>query len=174
MPSDAPAPERYELSADCTHEEFLAASRIYARDVVEAFGLDVTVSDLSWEVSSRAKRRAGAVYHRGGEPESVRLTWEYFEETGWSAMADTIRHELIHVHLLNRKGDPGHGEEFQRLADRLNTNVHCERFADPKWWVVCEDCPTRIARYRRSKLVERPAEYECRECGGDVLVERNE
>ncbi len=172
---DAPDPETtYAVDADCSRQEFLAASKLYARDVVVSHGLDVDVSNLDWEVSARAKRRAGAVRHTDGDPEAIVLAWKQFDERGWSATASTIRHELAHVHLLNKDGDGSHGPAFQQLAEALETHVHCERFTEPTWWIMCVDCGTRAARYRRSKLVRNPEHYTCGECGGDVRVEQNE
>lgn len=162
---------RYRIGQDCSREEFLAVAKVYAREVVDRHELSVVVSDLDWRASDRTKRRAGAVKHRGGDPRSVVLTWAQFAERGWAAAAATIRHELIHVHLLNEADDPSHGERFRELADRLETGVHCERFADPEWWIVCEQCGTRLARYRRSKLVKNPEEYACGECSGPLRVE---
>jgi predicted SprT family Zn-dependent metalloprotease len=163
--------ERYAVAADASHEEFLAAAKLYARAVVERHDLAVDVSGLDWEVSTRAKRRAGAVTYRDGEPETVRLTWGQFENRGWESAAATVRHELVHVHLLNERSDPSHGAAFRELAERLDTHVHCERFTDPEWWVTCVDCGARLARYRRSKLVEQPERYECGDCGGAFRVE---
>jgi SprT-like protein len=168
------AAERYAITPACTHEEFLAAAKLYARDVVERHDLNANVSALSWEVSTRAKRRAGAVFYRDLEPEAVTLTWEYFAEEGWEAVAEMVRHELIHVHLLNEADDPSHGERFEMLAAELDTHVRCDLFADPKWWVVCRDCGARLARYRRSKVVESPEQYECGTCSGPLSVSRNE
>jgi SprT-like protein len=166
--------DRYAIETDCAREEFLAVAKVYARAVVDAFDLTVTVSDLSWEVSTRAKRRAGVVEYRDGEPKRVKLAWRQFQEQGWPATASTIRHELIHAHLLNEDVGAGHGDQFKRVADRLDTPVHCERFATPKWWVECVDCETQLARYRRSKLVANPGQYRCGDCGGEFRVERNE
>lgn len=167
----AEPPDRYAVEPDATTEQFLAAAKLYARAVVDRHDLSVDVSDLDWEVSRRAKRRAGAVLYRDGEPETVRLTWGQFEGEGWRAAAATVRHELIHVHLLAEDGDASHGEAFRRLAEELDTHVHCERFADPAWWVTCVDCGARLARYRRSKLVEEPERYACGDCGGAFRVE---
>ncbi|MWG34626.1 SprT-like domain-containing protein [Halomarina oriensis] len=169
----APDVAYYALDSEVSVEEFLAVSKVYARDVVRAYDLSVSVSALDWEVSKRAKRRAGAVKHRDGEPLAVSLTWEHFQERGWGAAAETVRHELLHVHLLNEHDDPSHGERFRTLADRLQTGVHCERFADPNWWVVCASCGSRLARYRRSKLVAETEAYRCGGCGGRLRVVDN-
>lgn len=166
--------ERHRVEPGCTRGEFLAVAKVYAREVVDNHDLTVSVSDLEWDVSERAKRRAGAVKHRDGDPQSVVLTWSQFEERGWSATASTIRHELIHVHLLNEADDSTHGDRFRDLARELETDVHCERFSDPEWWVICQDCGNRLARYRRSKLVTHSNEYACGECGGKFRVESNE
>lgn len=170
--ADADPLQRYAVAADASHEEFLAAAKLYARAVVDRHDLAVDVSGLDWEVSTRAKRRAGAVLYRDGDPETVRLTWGQFENRGWPAAAATVRHELVHVHRLAEADDPSHGEAFRRLADELDTHVHCERFSDPEWWVTCVDCGARLARYRRSKLVESPGDYRCGDCGGSFRVER--
>ncbi|MFB6269463.1 MAG: SprT-like domain-containing protein [Halobacterium sp.] len=163
--------EFYEVAPDASPSEFLAVAKVYARDVVENYGLNVAVSDLDWEVSKRAKRRAGAVKYRDSAPQTVSLTWEYFQEHGWGATASVVRHELIHVHLLNEDGDASHGDAFREWADRLQTTVRCERFADPNYWVVCRDCDSKMPRYRESKLVKNPESYRCGGCGG-VLSSR--
>jgi SprT-like protein len=166
--------DEYAIESGCSREEFLAVAKVYAREIVDAFDLTVTVSNLTWDVSKRAKRRAGAVEYRDGEPERIVLTWEQFADSGWEPMAATIRHELIHVHLLNEGVGPGHGDAFRELASILETPVHCDRFADPAYWVECTDCETSIARYRKSKLVKQPDQYRCRECGGTFAVRKND
>lgn len=165
--------ERYAIEPPCTHQEFLAAAKLYARAIVERHDLTADIGALSWAVSTRAKRRAGAVSYRDFEPTTVTLTWEYFAEEGWEAVAATVRHELIHVHLLNEADDPSHGDCFESLAADLETHVHCDLFADPKWWVVCEACGNRLARYRRSKLVDAPDQFECGACAGPLAVHRS-
>jgi predicted SprT family Zn-dependent metalloprotease len=167
-------PEWFDISTDCSKEEFLSVVKVYARGVVRDYGLDVDVGSLIWEVSTRAKRRAGAVKHIDGQPTSISITWEYFQQNGWIDTASTVRHELIHVHLLNMENDPSHGPRFQEWAERLDTSLHCEIFAEPKWWVVCRSCESEIARYQKSKLVEHPKKYRCQNCGGEFRVEENQ
>lgn len=169
-----PDVSHFAIGTHVSPDEFLAVTRVYARRVVDAHGLNVNVSDLDWEVSKRAKRRAGAVKYSEGNPEAVSLTWEYFQERGWAATAETIRHELIHVHLLNERGDGSHGSEFRQLADELKTTVRCEIFAEPKWWIVCQECGAQIPRYRRSKVVKHPAQYRCGRCDGEVEIVPNQ
>lgn len=177
-PADRPSTvqdpvDRYAVSPDASETEFLAAAKLYARAVADRHDLAASIPDLEWSVSKRAKRRAGVVKYRDGDPEEVVLTWDHFVEHGWEAAAGTIRHELVHVHLLNEASDASHGEAFERLAERIDAPVHCQRFTDPDWWVICEDCEARIARYRRSKLVQQPEDYRCSDCGGDFRVVDN-
>lgn len=162
--------DRFEIRTDASDEELLAVCKMYARAVVDCHGLTASVSDLEWQVSARAKRRAGAVHHRDGDPVRVVLARELFANRGWEGVAETVRHELIHVHLLNERDDAGHGDAFREWADRLRTNVRCVRFADPRWIVECEDCGGEIHRYRRSKLVKWPEKFRCGECGGDLTA----
>jgi len=164
----------YEIDQNCSREELLAVSKVYAREVIDRFDLSVDVSTLEWSISMRAKRRAGAVKYSGSVPKEVILTWEYFENCGWEKVAETIRHELIHIHLLNEKGDSSHGPDFKRWAAKLDTEVNCVRFSEPKWWVTCSSCSNRYARYRRSKLVNRPSEFQCGKCGGRLAVVENQ
>ena len=163
----------YRISPNCSKDEFLSASKVYARNVVSRYDLDVKVSDLDWEVSVRAKRRAGAVKRRGGEPTGISLTWKYFQKKGWKKTASTIRHELIHVHLINQVNDHGHGERFQSWAERLDTHVNCNRFCEPKWWVICKKCEIELPRYRKSKLIKNPDQYQCGNCGGEFTIRKS-
>jgi predicted SprT family Zn-dependent metalloprotease len=158
--------EHYSLSSDCTDRELLSVVKIYAREVVKQHNFDVSVSRLEWEISHRARRRAGALYHSDGQPEKIQIARRHFNNSGWLAVTDTIRHELIHAHLLNTGQEYGHGKEFKRLAEKLETSVRCERFSDPKYWIICEECGQRIPRYKRSKLVKNPDQFQCGECGG--------
>ncbi len=162
--------KRYQVHPGCSPTEFIAAVKLYARAVADLFDLTVPVHELDWEISRRAKRRAGAVISTDGCPVRVRLTWEYFQREGWAAMAGTVRHELVHVHLLCEADDGSHGPAFRSLAEQLDAPRHCTRFAPPKYTVRCVDCPTEYYRYRRSKLVDRVDAYRCGECGGKLIV----
>ena len=166
-------PTYYKISKNSSKNEFISVVKTYAKSVVSEFDMDVDVRALNWEVSSRAKRRAGAVKHHNGDPKSISITWDHFQKNGWLAVASTIRHELIHVHLLNLKDDSTHGPNFQKLANKLDAPLHCERFSEPKWWVICEECDLRIERYQKSNLVKSPHQYRCGSCGGKFYVKEN-
>ncbi|QDX39898.1 hypothetical protein [Salarchaeum sp. JOR-1] len=83
--------EWYAVTPPCSHDELLAAVRVYARDLVSHHDLSVDVSDLQWSVSTRAKRRAGLLRYRDDTPLEVRLAWRLFESQGWHAVASTVR-----------------------------------------------------------------------------------
>lgn len=162
--------QRYALASDCTDRELRSVAKIYAREVVDAHDLAVAVSSLEWEISRRAKRRAGALYHADGQSEKIQIARRQFDNSGWLAVASTIRHELIHAHLVNTGQGSGHGEAFERLAETLDTSVHCERFTEPNYWVRCAECGLEIARYRKSKLVTQADQFRCGDCGGRFSV----
>ncbi|MEF8812732.1 MAG: SprT-like domain-containing protein [Halovenus sp.] len=78
----------------------------------------------------RARRERGR--SRDDTPEAVVLTRGQLEYDGWTAMAATIRHELVHAHLIGAYGDASHGERFRRLADRLGAPRHCDGSPTPR------------------------------------------
>lgn len=174
-----------------TPEALLAWAESYAADVVAERDLDVDLARVEWEVSHRAKRRAGATISARvpdaevGEPVdwdevavdpdcTVRLTWRAYQELGHEAMAATIRHELVHVEQVQAYGTTGHGAAFRERAAALDAPVHCESFTPARYLLTCEACDELVARrYRRSKLVRRHDEYRSRCCGAALSLERN-
>jgi len=163
----------YAIEPGGSEGEFLAVAKVYARDVVAEFDLDVTISAIDWEVSKRAKRRAGLIKYKDETPRKIILSWKLFTNKGWDSVAATIRHELIHAHLITTKGDGTHGADFETLAEELQTHVHCETFVDPEWIIQCRDCEVEYQRYRRSKVVSQPDQYSCGACGGTLAVFEN-
>lgn len=162
--------QSYHIDRNASPSEFLAASKCYARAIVDDFDLDVVVSELDWDVSTRARRRAGATRYDASGPIGIRLTWRYFETFGWEAIAKTIRHELIHAHLLTTTGDGSHGPLFRQLALELDVDIHCERFSEPRWVIECQQCDARFHRYHRCPLVDETIRYKCGDCGGRLHI----
>jgi SprT-like protein len=157
-----------------TKEEFINCAEEYAVEIASEHFPDLPVETVEWEVSTRAERAAGRTkYNRKTEDITVRLAWAAFEKFGWEKMCRTIRHELIHVWECYEYGDSSHGVRFRSYADDLDVDIHCERFKEPKYWLICEDCEKRDARYKRSKTVKHPERYSC-QCGGDILVEETD
>jgi len=85
--------EEYTLA-----DEIVARARIHAREVVDEYELAVNLEALEWEVSMRARRRAGRV---AGTPTA---RWRRScslgrptRPTRWPAFAEIVRHELVHA-----------------------------------------------------------------------------
>lgn len=151
-------------------DELLAWARTYAGTV----DIDVDLDAVAWAVSRRARRRAGACkYHPDEGTVTVVLSWDSYRSHGWSEVAATVRHELVHAWEFLEFGDSGHGPRFREQADAVDAPRHCEPFADPRYVLRCraEDCDWSARRYRASTTVTTPGEYRCGDCGGRYAVE---
>lgn len=136
--------------------------------------LDVDLNDIPVEMSGRMQRTAGKVRHKNGDVKFIRYATKAYKNWNWQKFKKTIRHELIHVHQVQNFGHGGHGEEFKRLANSVDTHVHCESFAKPKYLITCVDCGTISSRYTKSKVVKYPERYRCGSCGGDLVSDTND
>ncbi|WP_276302064.1 SprT-like domain-containing protein [Halorussus lipolyticus] len=181
-----------------TDEEVLLGSRAYCREATREYGLDVDLSPVEWEVSTRAKRRAAAVKRpkipgaEVGEP----LDWREAAERTGTSLADlrtctlsltraafdafdvgewtaTLRHELVHVEQFQRFGATDHGPAFRERAEAVSSTVNCPPFADPKYVLRCGECETVVGRrYRECKLVREYDEYRSSCCGSEIVCLR--
>ncbi|MFB6140126.1 MAG: SprT-like domain-containing protein [Halosimplex sp.] len=181
-----------------THDDLVAWSRAYCKEVRRERFVDVRFDLVEWEVSTRAKRRAAAVKRpkipeaevgtpldwdaaraSGGKradgrpfPATLSLTWAAFEAFERREWESTLRHELIHLEQYQRCGTTDHGPDFKARADELDTEVHCETFSEPKYVLRCAACDARVAdRYRECKLVRRAEEYRSSCCEAPLSVE---
>lgn len=181
-----------------THEELVAWARAYAREVRREWGVDVRLDLVEWEVSTRAKRRAGALKHpkitettvgipldwdraetadgRRADgrpfPATVSLTWGAFEAFDRDAFASIVRHELLHLEQYQHSGTTNHGTAFKSRAADLDTEVRCQTFTEPAYVLRCADCEGLVARrYRDCKLVRRADEYRSSCCGAALVLE---
>jgi predicted SprT family Zn-dependent metalloprotease len=181
------------------HDDLVAWSRSYAREVRREWVVDVRLDTVEWAVSTRAKRRAAAVKYPKlpaatvGEPIdwgdattadgttadgrplpcTVSLTWGAFEAFDRAEWASVLRHELVHVEQYQRFGTSGHGPDFRRRAAALDTDVHCPTFTRPKYVLRCEDCDGLVARrYRDCKLVRERDSYRSSCCEAALTCER--
>ncbi len=157
--------ERYTID-----DELIARARIHSREV----DVDVDRSRLEWEVSARAKRRAGACrWDADREVATIVLSRRAYEAYDWEEFAAVVRHELVHAWEFQHFGESGHGERFRREARRLDAPRHCRSFAEPRYVLRCldEDCAWRARRHRASKPVTTPERYRCGTCGGEYEVE---
>ena len=154
-------------------DELLARARIHAREV----DIDVDWNRLEWDVSARAKRRAGACrWHADREVATIVLSRRAYEAYDWETFAAVVRHELIHAWEFQQFGASGHGERFLAKADELETPRHCPSFTDPRYVLRClhDGCGWEATRHRASRPVTTPERYRCGHCGTDYEVEHVE
>ena len=153
-----------------THAELCEAAVAYARTV----DVDVDLDDVTWEVSTRAKRRSGAcLFDRGTGSVTIRLTWAAYLEYGWPEFREVIRHELVHAWEFQRFGESGHGPRFREKARAVDAPRHCREFTDARLRLVCtnDDCGWTAERHRASKAVKHPENRRCGACRARYVVE---
>jgi predicted SprT family Zn-dependent metalloprotease len=145
-------------------EQLRQQAAAYARTVPVPVDLD----RVDWEVSRRAKRRAGVcLHHREAGTQTIRLTWDAYEAFGWSRFAGTIRHELVHAWEFQQFDESSHGRRFRQAANRVDAPLSCPVFAEARLLLRCrsDDCDWRARRYRACPTVTRPDRRRCGDCG---------
>lgn len=153
-----------------TKAELRERAAEHAQEVASEYFPELPIESIEWETSTRMQRAAGkAGYNKQTEEIVIRLSWDAYREYGWEKFARTVRHELIHAHQYHEYGEADHGPTFTQWIKPLDTDRHCEQYADPKYWIVCETCERRDPRYKRSKAVKNPDDYRC-QCGGEIRV----
>jgi SprT-like protein len=154
-----------------TKAELRERAAKHAQEVASEHFPELPVESIEWETSTRMQRAAGkAGYNKKTEEIVIRLSWDAYREYGWNKFARTVRHELIHAYQYHEYGEADHGPTFMEWIEPLDTDRHCEQYADPKYWIVCKNCKKRDPRYKRSKVVKNPEDYRC-QCGGEIRVE---
>jgi predicted SprT family Zn-dependent metalloprotease len=156
-----------------TRTELLDRSASHA----ESVPLDVDHARIDWELSERAKRRAGAcLYDRDTGRVTIRLTWAAYRAYGWASFSGVVRHEVIHAWEYQRFGESDHGDRFRTLADELDAPLRCPAFATPRLRLACthEVCSWTLGRHRASAVVTRPGRRRCGACGRRYVVEHVE
>lgn len=151
-----------------TDERLREWARRYARTVE----VDAALDSLSWEVSTRAKRRAGAcLYDRESGAVTIRLASRAAERFSRAEFRAVVRHELIHAWEYQRFGEAGHGPRFREQADRLDVDTTCPTFSVPRLRLYCTACDWSADRHRASAVVTDPEERRCGACGSRYEVE---
>ncbi|WP_232685666.1 SprT-like domain-containing protein [Halobacterium zhouii] len=153
-----------------THAGLRDAAAEYAARV----DVDVDLGAVTWEVSTRAKRRSGAcLFDRKTESVTIRLTWAAYREYGWTEFRDVIRHELVHAWEFQQFGESGHGRRFREKAREVDAPRHCRTFTDARLRLVCTngDCEWTARRHRASKAVTEPGDRRCGACRSRYAVE---
>lgn len=140
--------------------------------------LDVDLDGIPVEVSNKMKKTAGKVCHVKGSDrvKYIRYAFKAYKKWGWEQFAETIRHELIHVHTVQNYQKGGHGRLFKIMVEPMDTHRHCETFAedDAKYILYCTDCDKDVAhRFKKSKTVKNPDKYRSKCCNAPLRVEHN-
>jgi len=183
MPTDGPV--AYDAIDD--HDDLIAWSRRYCERAARVHDLAVDLDRVEWAVSTRARRRAGAVRHPTIEDASARepyqwtddppectvvLTWPAYESFSRGEWRGTLRHELVHVEQFQRTGTTGHGPAFRERAAAVDAPRSCPSFAEPRYRLLCGECAELVARrFRASRLVEEPEAYRSSCCEAPLSVE---
>ena len=140
--------------------------------------LDIDLDGIPVETSTKMKKTAGkvAAIKSSDEVKYIQYAYKAYQKWGWEQFASTIRHELIHVHTVQNYKRGGHGKLFKSLVEPMNTHRHCESFStdEAKYHLFCTECDKLVAhKFRRSKTVKRPEEYQSRCCKAPLRVEKN-
>ncbi|ADJ16469.1 SprT-like domain-containing protein [Halalkalicoccus jeotgali] len=102
---------------------------------------------------------------------TITLLWDAYEAYGWEQFSRVVCHELIHAWQYHKDGEDDHESSFKQWVEPLETDCHCQRYAEPKYWVICKACESRDPRYRRSEVMKQPEKYFCGQCGGETSIE---
>ncbi len=145
-----------------------------ARRYAETVPIDIDPAAVTWELSRRAKRRAGACQYDGRTGTvTIRLTWDAYREHSWEEFTGVIRHELVHAWEFQHFDESGHGERFYEKAASIDAPRYCTPFSEPRLRLVCTapDCDWTAGRFRASSTVTTPEKRRCGNCGARYVVE---
>lgn len=162
-------------------------ARAYANDVL--FGDEwpltpdhVDLDRVTFETSTRMERKHGVCAASGGGACTIRLSKKTAERAGFTAVAETIRHELVHAFQHQTEGvEMGHGRSFKRWVGPLELSGRCSRHYattedDYAYTFHCETCGFIGGRYRMCKTVRAALDgaLRCRQCESREIELRND
>lgn len=161
-----------------------ARARRYANDVV--FGdewplsLDhVDLGAVTFETSTRMKRRHGVCSTTGEGTCTIRLSQRTADRAGFEAIEETIRHELVHACQHQEGETMGHGPSFERWVDPLELSGRCSEHYTPRpedyaYSFHCSTCGFIGGRYRMCETVRAGIDdaLRCR-CGSEHIEVRD-
>lgn len=161
---------------DMTEAELTAAIREYQEWCSEYYPVEIDLDGVTIDISRKLKRTAGFVRSKKGtgHVKMIRYAWKAYQKWGWEKFAETIRHELIHVHTVQNYQEGGHGRRFKRMVEPMDTTRHCESFAEDeaKYHIYCTGCGELTGRkFRECKTVNQPERYRTRCCKANLRVE---
>lgn len=165
--------------------ELSRRAREYAADVIygDEWPLNAEHVDLSrvtFETSTRMRRKHGVCSCTGTGDCTIRLSERTYQRAGFDSMKETVRHELVHVYQQQTEDvDAGHGPSFQRWVEPLSLSgsrsTHYEKQPeDFKYRFYCLDgCGFISGRHRWSVAVRRAinGKQVCGNCQSTLRVE---
>lgn len=162
--------------------ELSARARRYATEVVfgDAWPLTpahVDLARVTFETSTRMQRKHGICSGNGDGTCTIRLSEKTHQRAGFSAMQETIRHELVHAHQYQREDtEMGHGASFQRWVDPLDLSGRCSHHYEPvaedyTYTFHCANCGFIGGRYRMCKTVRaaQAGTLYCQQCDSEDI-----
>lgn len=138
-----------------------------AEQLIESFDLEV---EVSIEVATGFKRKAGQYSH---SDRKIRVS-KHLLENHPEKVIETLKHELAHAVVMEKYGKTRlkpHGEEWKAVMNKLGVSkpeaCHNIQLTDYAYIVRCTnpECGVELGRYRESRLVKKPEQYICKECG---------
>ena len=173
------SPEEPTYPDDLTQHRLRLAIEEYQQWCADNYDvLNIDLDGIPVEISTKMKKTAGKVLaiQASDQVELIRYAYGAYKKWGWEQFAETVRHELIHVHTIQNYQKGGHGRLFKSLVEPMNTHRHCESFStdEAKYHLFCTECDKLVAhKFRRSKTVKQPENYRSRCCNAPLRVENN-
>lgn len=157
--------------------ELSEKSREYGENVVTGDEWpidDIDLEKITWETSTRAKRRHGVCTFHSNSETTIRISEHTYENAGFTACKETIRHELVHCWQYQHSGETqtvrgttvecetGHQESFRVWVAPLQLNGRCSTHysmeADDYTYVYeCPSCSYWVGKHRLCKSVRQAA-----------------
>lgn len=161
-------------------------ARRYANDVIfedewPLSTVHVDLATVTFETSTRMKRKHGVCTTSPEGRCTIRISQKTADRAGFSAIKETIRHELVHVYQHQTDGvELGHGEAFRRWVEPLELSGRCSQHytpteADYRYAFCCTTCGFLGGRYRMCKAVRAAINDHlyCNECESGQIEVRN-
>ena len=176
--------------------ELSARARRYGERVVAGTEWPIEAVDcanITWETSTRAKRRHGRCSYDGDGRVTITLTEHTYERAGFAACKTTIRHELVHAWQYHHRGRQAISTEggVRFLTDSDGTAAtqqysdHTASVDGPRTqldtadgftvetghgdsfraWVDLLELPGRCSRYYDRRRGDFAYVYACPDCG---------
>lgn len=168
-----------------THD-LSARAREYANTVIfdDVWPLTadhVTLDAVTFETSTRMKRKHGLCIPQRDNSCIVRLSEKTSRRAGLDAIQETIRHELVHVYQHQTDGvDLGHGNSFEQWVGPLELAGRCSNHyeegpSDYNYSFHCPNCGFIGGRYRLCKTVRAAVSgtLYCSRCNSENIAVRD-